>query len=375
MNERIVITPRLAVGPQGPPAPELKIQYSSDSLSWHDDPVETDKYLSFSTDNGITWSDAIYFNNLSETLEWVEKARQWAENPEDEPVEPGEYSAYHWAKKAEAAAPPAVEDQIVDGVIYKAPSQNAVYDALAAKPDKSTLTTKGDMYIRNSTDITRLPVGSDGEILMADSNEAEGVKYTPLGEWDPVAVSPTYVDSTNFTLSGDQTGTFTKGRVLRITDTGGTFHAVCASSSYDDVTDKTTVTIAGDTIDSGLSSVELALQQNTGQIWESGSNSNGNYIKYTNGTMLCWINTTSTSIAINNAYGSLYYANYDWTFPASFIGIQTTTCSQFKWGTSASWGSVSGGNSIVATLRVYDIASRSSGTETRISAMAIGGWY
>lgn len=29
------------------------------------------------------------------------KAQQWAQNPEDVPVEPGEYSAYHWAKKAE----------------------------------------------------------------------------------------------------------------------------------------------------------------------------------------------------------------------------------------------------------------------------------
>jgi hypothetical protein len=29
------------------------------------------------------------------------KAQQWAENPEDVPVEPGEFSAYHWAKKAE----------------------------------------------------------------------------------------------------------------------------------------------------------------------------------------------------------------------------------------------------------------------------------
>ncbi|RKX27489.1 MAG: hypothetical protein DRP45_00970 [Candidatus Zixiibacteriota bacterium] len=34
---------------------------------------------------------------ISETL-----ANEWAENPEDSPVEPGEYSAFHWAKKAEA---------------------------------------------------------------------------------------------------------------------------------------------------------------------------------------------------------------------------------------------------------------------------------
>jgi hypothetical protein len=52
--------------------------------------------------------------------------------------------------------------------------------ALAAKTEKNVLTTKGDLYIRNATDITRLPVGSDGEILMADSGETAGVRWTPL---------------------------------------------------------------------------------------------------------------------------------------------------------------------------------------------------
>lgn len=32
------------------------------------------------------------------------KADKWANNPEDVPVEPGKFSAYHWSKKAEAAA-------------------------------------------------------------------------------------------------------------------------------------------------------------------------------------------------------------------------------------------------------------------------------
>jgi hypothetical protein len=60
------------------------------------------------------------------------KAHQWAEEAEDIEVQTGEYSAYHWAKKAENYAP-LIEDQIVDGVTDKSPSQNAVYDALATK--------------------------------------------------------------------------------------------------------------------------------------------------------------------------------------------------------------------------------------------------
>jgi hypothetical protein len=100
LRQAVVVRPMNSPGPQGAAAPHMKIRYSADGVAWHNTPVETDKYLSFSTDNGITWSDAIYFNNLSETLEWVEKARQWAENPENVEVEPGKYSALHHATKA-----------------------------------------------------------------------------------------------------------------------------------------------------------------------------------------------------------------------------------------------------------------------------------
>ncbi len=107
LRQAVVVRPMNSPGPQGAAAPHMKIKYSADGVTWHNDPVETDKYLSFSTDNGTTWSDAIYFNNLSETLEWVEKARQWAETPENDEVEPGQYSALHHAlqaKKSEITA-------------------------------------------------------------------------------------------------------------------------------------------------------------------------------------------------------------------------------------------------------------------------------
>jgi hypothetical protein len=75
-----------------------------------------------------------------------------------------------------------IEDQIVNGVTDKAPSQNAVYDALASKTDKSTLTTKGDLYVRDATGITRLPIGSDDQVLTADSGQTSGVKWaSPAG--------------------------------------------------------------------------------------------------------------------------------------------------------------------------------------------------
>lgn len=44
-------------------------------------------------------------------------------------------------------------------------------------------------------------------------------------------------------------------------------------------------------------------------IIESGSNSNGSYIKFSDGTMICRKTMSYTNIAINNAWGSLYESN------------------------------------------------------------------
>jgi hypothetical protein len=110
LRQAVVVRPMNSPGPQGAAAPDMKIQYSYDGSLWHNDPVNTDRYLRFSTDNGVSWSDAIYFNNIYETLAWVDKARRWAINPENREVEPGKYSALHYASKAEIAAISAATD-------------------------------------------------------------------------------------------------------------------------------------------------------------------------------------------------------------------------------------------------------------------------
>lgn len=46
----------------------------------------------------------------------------------------------------------------------------------------SPLTTKGDIYTRSGTADARLPVGANGRALVADSAEALGVKWAPVGD-------------------------------------------------------------------------------------------------------------------------------------------------------------------------------------------------
>ena len=107
-------------------------------------------------------------------------------------------------------------------------------------------------------------------------------------------------------------------------------------------------------------------------ITGSGSNANGSYIKFDDGTMICSISKTVTA-SIDVAYGSIYQGTYRWDYPEPFVDIPAVSCSEFKWGNSASWGSVTAESPAYANLRGLDLYSRASGN-TSVSAIAIGRW-
>lgn len=47
---------------------------------------------------------------------------------------------------------------------------------------KDTLTTKGDIYIRNSSDIIRLAIGANNKVLTADSSQSTGAKWADVSD-------------------------------------------------------------------------------------------------------------------------------------------------------------------------------------------------
>lgn len=77
-------------------------------------------------------------------------------------------------------------------------------------------------------------------------------------QWVASGLTPTYVSATSFTLAGDQTSTFTVGRRLKTTNSGGTVYSRISASAY---AASTTVTVVNDsgTLDSGLSAVSYGL--------------------------------------------------------------------------------------------------------------------
>lgn len=109
----------------------------------------------------------------------------------------------------------------------------------------SPLTTKGDVYGFSSTN-ARIPVGSDTQVLTADSSQALGVKWAAASGstdgWTGSSDTWTFASATTFTIAGvDRTSTFTTGTRLKLTQTTAKFFVVVSSSFAVD----TTVTITG----------------------------------------------------------------------------------------------------------------------------------
>ncbi len=111
-------------------------------------------------------------------------------------------------------------------------------------------------------------------------------------------------------------------------------------------------------------------------IIESGSNANGNYIKFSDGTLIQWNSMTVQDQAMSSSYGSAYQGSRVITFPVDFYDTNYSPhCSHFLYGTGASWGSVANKVSkSQMTIRGMDFYSRTTGTNCHISWMAIGKW-
>jgi hypothetical protein len=84
---------------------------------------------------------------------------------------------------------------------------------IPAYPQKSTLTTRGDLYVRNSTGlIVRKATGGNGTVLTADSTDPEGLKWaTPSGGGGGAGVAwqeadyTIYYDGTNYQARNERT--------------------------------------------------------------------------------------------------------------------------------------------------------------------------
>ncbi|CAM4262142.1 hypothetical protein [Citrobacter portucalensis] len=115
----------------------------------------------------------------------------------------------------------------------------------------------------------------------------------------------------------------------------------------------------------------------TGVIIEKGSNSNGNYIKFADGTLIFWF-TSSISATANNSSGggtNLYFLNAaTFTFPATFIGVKPTVSASgtLSTGSDSSWVVIRG---IELTGVSLAIISNMQNAASYLGYMAVGRWF
>lgn len=111
----------------------------------------------------------------------------------------------------------------------------------------------------------------------------------------------------------------------------------------------------------------------TGAVIQYGSNTNGSFVRFADGTQICW-QRASTAIALTSGPANgLYYGSVIWTFPAQFLAEPVATCS------AQSDGVLTidlGGPSTVSMFSpgVGALSSISSRTYS-LNLFAIGRWY
>ena len=106
---------------------------------------------------------------------------------------------------------------------------------------------------------------------------------------------------------------------------------------------------------------------------ERGSNANGEYVRFSDGTQICW--RTFSVGPVNTAHGSQYIsAATTWNFPAAFVGGVTPHVG----GVDTNLGgatTISGYSALPGSCSVTAKRLSSSATACTVSAVASGRWY
>lgn len=116
------------------------------------------------------------------------------------------------------------------------------------------------------------------------------------------------------------------------------------------------------------------LRLNDEDIVGYGKNTNGEYVWFNDGTMICWMNYVEATSACNIPYGSLFSTqNQLWTFPSGFydypaVSVYIVGGGAYIWGALGS----SGSTNINISWMAYGAVSVSSNPQG--SLIAIGRW-
>ncbi len=361
-------------------------------------------------------------------------AEKWATEAEDVEVETGKFSSFHWAQKALAVAEATAEISDLIDVTITTVADNEVlaYDngtsewinqtpaeaglataAQGALADTAVQNSEVDADIKTLTLPANTTISTYGASLTDDADAATARTTLGLGTASTEDVTTSATDTTAGRMT--KVGDFGQGVPIagdpnfNNNTVPGTYYiatnsAVNAPFSVNsfgflqvferDVStrlgqlyiDQQTSRVAYRIFvgtwgrwyeiygqNSLLGTVSQSAGVPTGAVIERGSNANGEYVKFADGTMICSLNDVITSLAITTAWGSLYTSSIQsWTFPATFstvshVGADANGADSRIWATR---------DSPSTTSCAFRAVSASSLTQdTRLTHFAYGRWF
>jgi hypothetical protein len=131
---------------------------------------------------------------------------------------------YGWAEPDDTSL-------VKNGALAMRTLGNAIDTTMATMVPKSIVDAKGDLIAATAADtVSRLAVGTNGQVLTVDSTAATGLKWAATSGGTAIAAATDYVSTTENTTSASYTGLTTASSV---TVTTGTKALVSISAVFD----------------------------------------------------------------------------------------------------------------------------------------------
>lgn len=113
----------------------------------------------------------------------------------------------------------------------------------------------------------------------------------------------------------------------------------------------------------------------TGAIIERGGTGNGQFVKFADGTMICWLLIQGLSIAINQAYGSGAIGVSNWAYPSVFSATPVVFMGARGAGKFTATSPADATSSTLGSFLVFDPAGGVYTGSFNCFFLAIGRWF
>ncbi|PKH12593.1 hypothetical protein BI292_06175 [Pseudomonas sp. 43NM1] len=114
----------------------------------------------------------------------------------------------------------------------------------------------------------------------------------------------------------------------------------------------------------------------TGALFESGSNASGTYIRFADGTQICFKHVAIGGVAMGSPAGAVFYSSGLTVggYAATFVGIPTTEIT-IQTSTALCWNTSSPDSTNLQFGTIYVISPISTSATVTLNCIAIGRWF